>query len=129
MLRTWPRDSGEVGRYTLIDVNRAEANTPIELLCCGCWASLQLDKYDVLVISGARAERVEAETGALEPADCDYRLVVDDRSDAASIIVYGWRDRILARPGRLHTTLSIRQQTSQAAAAAAAAAAAQQQQQ
>jgi hypothetical protein len=119
VLRTWPRESAAVSRYTLIDVNRAEANQPIELVCLGCWAALQLDKYDVLIISGARTERVEAETGAagaVEPVDCEFRLLVDDRSESASIIVYGWRDRILARPGKLHTTISIKQSNAAAAA-------------
>jgi hypothetical protein len=98
-------------RYTLIDVNRAEANQPIELLCYGRWCSnLQIEKYDVLIISGARVEKMDVDSSLVqqEPVECEYRMVVDDRSDSASIIVYNWRDRILARPGKLHTAITIR---------------------
>ena len=123
VLRTWPRlspsgssSSPSQCRYELIDVNRSECNQPIELLCCGSWCSSQLlaiEKYDVLLISGARAERISstsAEDGmaAADPLECEWRLVVDDSCDQASIIVYNWRDRILTRPGKLHTAASIR---------------------
>ena len=102
-------------RYTLIDVNRAEANQPIDFVCRGAAWTARLggvEKYDVLIISGCRVERVlDAEQqqpggGAaldVDPMECEYRMVVDDSSELASIIVYNWRDRILARPGKLHT--------------------------
>jgi len=112
-------------RLTLIDVNRAEANQPIDFIARGVWRSTlaSVEKYDVLIISGCRVERVEVEgggsgTGAAhgaaassstsDPMEVDYRMVVDDSTEAASIIVYNWRDRILARPGKLHTARSIR---------------------
>ncbi len=104
-------------RYELIDVNRSECNQPIELHCYGGWCSqLSIDKYDVLLISGARAERIGSSgsgedsmaIGSVDLLECEWRLVVDDSCEQASIIVYNWRDRILTRPGKLHTQQSIR---------------------
>ena len=126
----WPHDSAAECRYTLIDVNRAEANQPIDFLCrSAAWSSRLggVEKYDVLIISGCRVERTEQEqagagggaaAGALpaldaDPLSCEYRLVVDDATDSASILVYNWRDRILARPGKLHTQHSIHTQQQQ----------------
>ena len=114
-----------MSRYELIDVNRSECNQPIELHCYGGWcAQLSIEKYDVLLISGARAERIAAGDeqqsagnsnsgsgavlGSPDPLECEWRLVVDDSCEQASIIVYNWRDRILTRPGKLHTAASIR---------------------
>ena len=117
VLRTWPRSvssGGPVSRYELIDVNRSECNQPIELFCYGGWSSqLSIDKYDVLLISGARAERIAVDdsgsgAGSTDLLECEWRLVVDDSCEQASIIVYNWRDRILTRPGKLHTAASIR---------------------
>jgi hypothetical protein len=106
-------------RYTLIDVNRAEANQPIDLICRGVWHNKlsAIEKYDVLIISGCRVERIEVEQAVSsssvnmkEPMECEYRMVVDDNTDSASIIVYNWRDRILARTGKLHTHMNIKGQ-------------------
>ena len=127
----WPRVLSSTGpavcRYELIDVNRSECNQPIELHCHGGWCSqLSIEKYDVLLISGARAERIAVDeqqaagggsgsgnssngaTASHDPLECEWRLVVDDSCEHASIIVYNWRDRILTRPGKLHTAASIR---------------------
>ena len=107
-------------RYELIDVNRSECNQPIELHCYGGWCSqLSIEKYDVLLISGARCERISVDepqsaqngsgvAAAVDLLDCDYRLVVEDSCEHANIIVYNWRDRILTRPGKLHTVANLR---------------------
>ena len=121
VLRAWPRVSSPAAmcRYELIDVNRSECNQPIELHCYGAWCAqlLSVEKYDVLLISGARAERISAQdehsssngsAGTTDLLECEWRLVVDDSCEQASIIVYNWRDRILTRPGKLHTAASIR---------------------
>ena len=150
VLRTWPRDSSEAHgvaangiapssssassvaspssppsdcvRLTLIDVNRAEANQPIDLVARGAWQATLcgVEKYDVLIISGCRVERVEVEQAAssavvntADPMECDYRILLDDSTDQAALIVYGWRDRILQRPGRPYTAQQIKGQQSQ----------------
>jgi hypothetical protein len=108
VLRTWPL-AESLKRLELIDVNRSEVNLPIICELTGLWSSIDIAKYDVLSITAAGVVKSSVDNAADE-LEHPFKLLYDDSNSKAELVLHGYKDRILNRPGKTYTLATLKGQ-------------------